>query len=109
MGTLPEAIVVDVPDYTGEKFYKEESDKTESDKKKESYKIERDWKQILIDLIICTENLSIVLVAYFQSQLGIPTELLEAVLLIHFAGLLLMVEIHTLIHFQCTITMKIIV
>ena len=53
-------------------------------------KMQRDLKQILVDVIICAENLAIVLGAYY-SEIGIPTEFLVAVLAVHATGLLLMV------------------
>ena len=52
--------------------------------------MERDLKQILVDVIICAENLAIVLGAYF-STIGIETWFLVSVLAVHATGLLLMV------------------
>ena len=61
-------------------------------KENKKFKMERDVKRMLVDMLICTENVAILLGAYLRpKQLGIPTEFLVAVLAIHIAGLLLMV------------------
>ena len=61
-------------------------------KENKKFKMERDVKRMLVDMLICTENVGILLGAYLRpKELGIPTEFLVAVLTIHIAGLLLMV------------------
>ena len=56
------------------------------------WKMAKDVKRMLINLIICAENLAIILGAYLRpKELGIPTEFLVAVLVVHATGLLLMV------------------
>ena len=55
-------------------------------------KMEKDVKRMLVNMIICTENLGIIVGAYLHpKELGIPTEFLVAVLAVHATGLLLMV------------------
>ena len=54
--------------------------------------MEKDVKRMLVNLLICTENVAILAGAYHRpKELGIPTEFLVAVFAIHIAGLLLMV------------------
>ena len=54
--------------------------------------MEKDVKRMLVNLLICTENVAILAGAYLRpKELGIPTQFLVAVLAIHIAGLLLMV------------------
>ena len=56
------------------------------------WEMAKDVKRMLVNLLICSENVAILVGAYLRpKELGIPTEFLVAVLAIHIAGLLLMV------------------
>ena len=74
----------------------ERRNKKEEEKEKDVHKcfkkeeMERDLKQILVDVIICAENLAIVLGAYY-STIGVETWFLVTVLAVHATGLALMV------------------
>ena len=61
-------------------------------KTEEKDEVPRDWKQIIVDGIIFTENVIIVAVAYLKSHLGFPAVFLVAVILTHTTGLLLKVS-----------------
>ena len=61
-------------------------------KTEEKDEVPRDWKQIIVDGIIFTENVIIVAVAYLKSHLGFPTVFLVGVILTHTTGLLLKVS-----------------
>ena len=56
------------------------------------WEMAKDVKRMLVNLLICSENVAILVGAYLRpKELGIPTEFLVAVFAIHIAGLLLMV------------------
>ena len=73
---------------------KDESNKIEEHKEEDLgvCKMEKDVKRLLVNLLICTENVAILVGANLRpEELGIPREFLVAVFAIHVAGLLLMV------------------